>query len=151
MELKPLNSKERKTFYAKLNPYFGLPEKYKLDGILFVNEKGKYYLVNDKYAEIAGLIRTKVLGLYIAEINKFGEIRLSIEGSGLIGPDATEHILDLDDEEARLFLRGDDLDVSEKDLASQYFLLTNNKDFIGCGKVKSGTLLNFTPKSRRLH
>ena len=152
MELTALNSKERKKFYEILNPYFGLGKDFVLEGVLMVNDKNKYFIVDDKYREIAGKVRTKMIGLYIAEINKYGEIRLSIEGSQMIGPKATAHKLKLTPEQARLFMEGEDIDIDEK--AQQYFVLYFEDEmthYIGCGKVKEGKLLNFTPKGRRVH
>lgn len=148
-----LNTKERKQFYEKLHEYFGT--KYFFSGMLFVSGKNKFYVINDKYKEVISLkINTKVLGLYIAEINEFGEIRLSIEGSQLVGPHATKHVLELSAQDAVAFSNGKDIPI--QNLSKEYFIIsvkdatTGHTDYLGCGKVKEGILLNFTPKGRRV-
>jgi NOL1/NOP2/fmu family ribosome biogenesis protein len=154
-----LNSKERKVFYEKLNTYFGLDKDFELEGVLLVTDKNKYYLADNKFKEVINQVYAKIVGLYIAEINEYGEIRLSIEGSQILGPHATAHLLELSTIEARQLMEGVDLDASTKGLNNQYYILYNvnentknkTKDFLGCGKVKEGKLLNFTPKGRRLH
>jgi len=161
MELIPLNSKKKKEFYQKLNEYFGLDEKYDLGGILFVNNKNKYYWVDDNFRRIAGKVHQKLAGIYIAEITNYGEIRLSLEGSNVIGPEVTKHIIELDDSEKNDFIRGKDLDftdrIEKEKLKNQFYILfhvnneTKQKDFLGCGKIKDGELFNFIPKSRRIH
>ena len=159
-EFVPLNSKARKLFYEKVNTYFGIDKDFKLDGILFKTTKNKYYLVDNKLAEIAEVnYRAKVLGLYIAEINDYGELRLSMDGSQLLGPLATEHLLELNETEKDRFIRGEDLDVSEKieslNLKNQYYILYfvddfGRKNYLGCSKIKNEKLLNFIPKGRRV-
>lgn len=151
-----LNAKEKKQFYEKIRTYFGA-ENFTFPGMIFVNQKNKYHILDETYKEIIDIkINTKVLGLYVAEINKFGEIRLSIEGSQLVGPHATKHTLELSQEEAELFINGKDLDVSNRDVTQEYFILytnnptTNQKDYLGCGKVKDNVLFNFVPKGRRV-
>lgn len=155
-----LNSKAKKVFYQKLQDYFGTPKDFKLDGILFKNYKNKYYLLDNKYAEVAEKgFNSRVLGLYIAEINEYGEIRLSIEGSQLIGPSATLHLLELTPAQKERFIRGDDLDVTQdietKGLKNQFYIIyfINKfvmKDFFGTAKVKNSQLFNYTPKARRV-
>ena len=159
-DFEPLNSKARKLFYEKMNTYFGIDPKFKLDGILFKTKKNKYYILDNKFAEIADTdFHSKVLGLYIAEINDFGEIRLSIEGCQLIGPHVTKHILELDERRKNKFIRGEDLDaddlIKEHNLKNQYYILyftdeLGGKNYLACSKIKNGKLLNFIPKGRRV-
>jgi NOL1/NOP2/fmu family ribosome biogenesis protein len=151
----PLNSKEKKIFYSKLKEYFGLPDDFVFDGILFVSDKNKYYLISDEYKEIASFkMNSSVLGLYVVEINEYKEIRLSIEGSQIVGPVATKHLLELSEKQTDDFMRGNDLEIPG--IAQEFYVLytinptTKKKDFFGCAKCKNGILLNFTPKGRRI-
>lgn len=155
-----LNSKARKVFYQKIEEYFGTPKDFKLDGILFKNYKNKHYILDNKYAEVAEAgFNSRVLGLYIAEINEYGEIRLSIEGSQLIGPVATKHLLELSEAKKERFIRGEDLDIEEEieelDLKNQFYIVYftdkyDKKNYLGTAKVKNGKLFNYTPKARRV-
>lgn len=92
-------------------------------------------------------LRINAVGLYLGE-HKNHEIRLSIEGSQLIGPQATKNVVELNEKELRQWLRGEDL--AKKTDASGFVLLKSGTDFVGCGKVREDTILNFVPKGRRL-
>lgn len=85
--------------------------------------------------------------MYIGEFKK-GELRLSIEGSQLIGPHAKKNVVELDRNELRQWLRGEDLIKEVKE--EGYVIMKSNNDFVGCGRVKEGKILNFVPKARRL-
>lgn len=159
MAYSAVNSKGRKQFYEKIREYFGTPKDFKFNDLLFVSTKNKYFLMDTKFTDTIEIdFNTKVLGLYIAEINEYGEIRLSIEGSQKIGPHATKHLVELTDEQVELVMRGQDLDfekeIEEQKLNNQYYILytdrDGNRDFLGCGKIKNGRLLNFLPKNRRI-
>ncbi len=94
-------------------------------------------------------IRIDSLGLYFGE-EKNGELRLSIEGSQIVGRAAAKNVVELNDAEFRLWLRGEDL---EKTLigCSGFAIIRHNSDFIGCGRCKEGKILNFVPKARRVN
>ena len=156
-----LNSKARKQFYEKLRDYFGLPPDFSFgDDLLFVSSKNRYFVMDRTYVEVVNAgYNVKVLGNYIAEINEFGEIRLSIEGSQMIGPHATSHLLELSPEDVERFIRGADLDISvrvkQEGLSNHYYIIWYTdthkmKHYLGCAKIKNGTLFNFTPKNRRI-
>jgi NOL1/NOP2/fmu family ribosome biogenesis protein len=92
-------------------------------------------------------LRINNVGLYFGEFKK-GLLRLSIEGSQLVGPKAEKNVVGLDYGELRQWLRGEDL-VKAVD-AQGYVLVRYGSDFVGCGRVKDGRILNFVPKARRL-
>ena len=149
-----LNSKEKKKFHELLQNHFDC--SYSFPGILFKTQKNKYFMLNETYSAISDLhLNKKVLGLYVAETNDFGEIRLSIEGSQLVGPHAKKHVLELQDSDAKEFMMGKDIKLT-KELPPVYHIIytinkiTHEKDFIGCGKVKDTVLFNFIPKGRRI-
>ena len=89
------------------------------------------------------------LGLYFGEI-RHGQLRLSIEGSQIIGPSAKKNVLELAPQQLSKWLAGHDLEIERSDAPNAFFIVKNSKDFFGCGRMKEGTLLNFLPKSRRL-
>ena len=88
------------------------------------------------------------LGLYFGQLRN-DELRLSIEGSQLIGKTAAKNVVELNDGEFKLWLRGEDIEKTLID-CSGYVLIKHNSDFIGCGKCKDGKILNFVPKARRV-
>ena len=88
--LKILNNKEIKRIHGMLEKRFGLQKK--IEYAFLINNKEKIYLINKEFAEIeTEKLRINSIGMYFGEA-KNGEIRLSIEGSQLIGNDCTMNI-----------------------------------------------------------
>ena len=85
-------------------------------------------------------------GIYFGRIQSDG-IRLTIEGSFLVGPKATKNFTELDDERARRYLAGESVEVEVPD---GWVLLKWRSYYLGSGKAKKGRLLNYVPKERRL-
>jgi NOL1/NOP2/fmu family ribosome biogenesis protein len=141
--LKILNKKKIKEILSKLDNQYGFKDK--LDYAFFMNPKGKIFLLSKKFGELETDVHINSLGLYFGTI-KGSEIRLSVEGSQLIGPKAKKNVISLDNEELREWLRGEDL-MKEGD---DFVLVKNKKDFFGCGKVINNKLLNFVPKEKRI-
>ena len=104
------------------------------------------------------------LGLYFGELRN-EELRVSIEGSQIIGHEAKKNVIVLNDEQLQQWLAGTDIELIENVSANTtggknsgttmrenngYVLVKHNNDFFGCGRIKNGNLLNFVPKSRRI-
>ena len=144
--LKILNTKEIKHIHSMLEKEFGFHKK--LDYVFLMNNKNRLYMINKDFSKIdSSKIRINSMGMYFGE-TRDGEIRLSIEGSQLIGKDCSKSILELSDKEAREWLKGIDLDKELDDKG--YVLIKHNNDFLGCGKAVEKKVLNFVPKNRRL-
>ncbi len=92
-------------------------------------------------------IRINNLGLYFAKIIN-NEIRLSIEGSQLVGPIATKNILELNANQTKEWMSGNDLEI--KGDYKGFLLIKYNNDFLGCGKYREGKVFNFVGKARRV-
>ena len=145
--LSVLERKDKKRFLEILKKHFGFEEK--LDYVFLINNKNKVFIVNKEIANIdLNKIRINSVGLYIAELRN-DEVRLSIEGSQIIGPKSKKNIIELDEKEAREWLKGKDL---EKDIEEEGFvIIKHDKDYLGSGKATKGIILNFVPKTRRLN
>ncbi len=143
MNLKVLNSRERKKFWAQLNEQFG-SEAFEDKAIL--SNKEKVYLVNKEIHELPE-IKMHYAGMYFCKIMKDG-LRPTIEGSQLIAKTATKNILELDNPKINDWIKGYDLEGFN--IPEGFYLIKNNTDIYGCGKIKEGKLLNYTPKGRRL-
>lgn len=143
--LEILNSKQVKEVSALLKKQFEAVFDFQ---VLLKSNKDKLYIINRDIGRIdLKKLRIDTMGLYFGEIKK-GELRLSIEGSQLIGPLAKKNVLEIDNKLARLWLKGYDI-PAETDMRG-YVILKNNKDFLGCGKVAENRILNFVPKTRRI-
>lgn len=142
-----LRSKEKKQFVSAIEKQWGKCSEKIKERELVRSGREKIYLVNRDYekADFAG-IRINNIGLYIAE--EKGELRLSIEGAQIIGPEATQNIVEVNDEQRKQWFMGEDINM-EKEF-SGFVILKHGKDYLGSGKYKEGKILNFVPKSRRL-
>ena len=145
--LKILNSKEKKEILNILKKQFGFEGK--LDYAFLKNEKGKLYCINSEFSSIdLSKLRINTLGLYFArQVDK--TIRLTIEGSQIIGKNASKNIVEITKEEMLDWLKGNDL---TKEVSSKEFIILKHKtDFLGCGKCKEGKIFNYVPKGRRIN
>ncbi|WP_297436612.1 hypothetical protein [Thermococcus sp.] len=86
-------------------------------------------------------------GIYFGRIEADG-IRLSIEGSFLVGPKATKNVVELDDERARRYLSGEDIEVNAE--LEGWVILKWGSYYLGTGKLRGGRVHNYIPKERRL-
>ena len=121
----------------------------KLDYVFLINNKNKIFIINKEIANIdLNKIRINSIGMYIAEFRN-DEVRLSIEGSQFIGPYAKKNLLEINEKEARNWLKGNDLEKETK--LKGFVIMKNNDDYLGCGKVTINKILNFVPKTRRLN
>ena len=86
-------------------------------------------------------------GVYFARIESDG-IRLSIEGSFLVGHRATKNVVELDDERARRYLAGESVEIDEN--LHGWVIVKWRNYFLGSAKAKAGKLINYVPGDRRL-
>lgn len=142
--LKLISSKEKKSLLKQLEEQFNFSEK--LDYSFFINQDKKIFIFN-KSAEIDfSKIKVNSLGLYFANVEN--EIRLTIEGSQIIGPMSGKNILEVDEDQLQNWVHGRDIGT-DKEFES-FVLIKNKNDFYGTGKYKEGKIINFIPKERRL-
>ncbi len=144
--LKILNSKEIKLIYKLLEKQFNFSNK--LNYIFLKDKNDKIFLLSDDFKKLdTKPLYINNLGLYFGKI-EHSSIRLTIEGSQLIGPYSSKNILNINNQQLESFLKGNNLEINS-DL-NDYVLIKCKNDFIGCGKLKNNLLLNFLPKERRL-
>lgn len=146
--LRILNTREVKQVIKQLEDQWGFFQK--LDYAFLMSPKEKIYLVSHDLKMIPDTrgLRVESLGMYFGEY-KGGNIRLSIEGSQLVGPKATDNVVELTRDEMLDWFKGIDIDIDLGE-ESKFVILKNETDFIGSGRYKEGKILNFVPKARRL-
>ena len=140
-------SRELKVFFKLIeNQYGKAPELFKK--LAFIRGKEKIYAIT-RDVEMIDLkkIHINSIGLYIAEV-KNDQLRLSIEGAQLIGPNATKNVCELSTEQLKKWFQGQDIEAEGN--YEGFVILKHGNDYIGSGKYKEGTILNFVPKARRL-
>lgn len=150
VNLRTLKSKEQKRILEQLEEQYGCDASFlKSYVFLYQEKKEKYFIVRKEVYELPlDELNVQSLGLYFCSWN--GALRLSIEGSQLVGSRATRRVLELSDEEFHDWMRGRDL---EKEVGERGFLiLKHGSDFCGAGKPveRRGIthLKNYVPKSR---
>ena len=147
---KVLNSKEVKGISSMVRQQWGCGFSSVIGDAAFLEGKdGDIFLISRDVERLdLEHLHAESLGLYFGQLRN-GELRLSIEGSQLVGKAAAKNVISIEDNEFRLWLAGNDL---ERDYGgcSGYVLVKHGSDFIGCGKCKDGKVLNFVPKARRV-
>jgi len=130
----------------------------KLDYAFFISGKDRIYLINKDISnfELSSL-RINSVGLYFGEYTK-GSLRLSIEGSQIIGGYAKKNITEIDYENARKWMNGQTIEIKSSIRLEGFIILKNSNDLLGCGKAVfldnpenfCYKILNYVPKNRRL-
>ena len=144
MKLTILNTREIKEITKHLVDQFGFTDK--LDYVFLLSSKDKIYLAKKEVFDIdLDKLNVSSVGVYFGEIEKDG-LRLSIEGSQLIGPKAKKGVVEVDDYTG--WMRGEQVDTSLED---GYVIVKFKDDYLGCGKAKEGKVLNYVGKIRRLN
>jgi len=142
--LTTLKNKDKKLLIKNLEEQFGFLGK--LNYSFFVNSNKRVFILNPNVDIDFSKIHVNSLGLYFANIEK--ELRLSIEGSQLIGPHSTKNILELNETKLKSWISGKDITTQEE--FSGFVLIKHNNDFYGTGKYKDNKILNYIPKERRI-
>jgi NOL1/NOP2/fmu family ribosome biogenesis protein len=110
----------------------------------YIGGKGRVYAYREcEFDDIA-----KHKGIYFGTLERDG-LRLSIEGSFIVGKLARKNVIELDDLLALKWLSGEDI---ETNVYGYHIVKWKGKDyFLGCGKGNGRILRNFVPKDRRIN
>jgi len=142
--LKILNKKEISRILSKIKEQFDIDILTFEYGML-QNKEGKLFLISKDINKVnLDKLRINELGLYFANINK--EVRLTIEGSQLIGKFAKKNIYEVNEEDAYSWMSGNDLICKEE--FNGFVIIKNKDNYLGTGKFKDNRILNYTPKER---
>lgn len=147
--VKFLNTKEAKDILEIAKQQWDVDAFFLLDDYLFLfSSKEKIYLITRDVANIPlENLKLNSIGLYFGELKK-GQLRLSIEGSQLVGPHAKKNVVEIYDDELQQWIRGRDLFF--EGAWQGYIIIKYKNDFLGTGKYSEGMILNFVPKARRI-
>ncbi len=147
-QLKILKRKEVKQLLAKIKEQWGYSKS--LDYAFLRSSKDKIYIVNKDFAKIdISKLKIDKIGLYFCTVVNKNEIRLSIEGSQIVGPYATKNIIELSRSEMKEWLQGVNIEKDVREIGG-FAIIKYDSDFMGTGKVKEGKILNYIPKARRI-
>lgn len=155
-KLEVLNTREKKKIIDDLKEQYGFTGQ--IDGSLLTNKEQKIFLITPDISKISRdqdkELRLDAAGLYIGKIEVNG-IRLSMEGSQLIGSHASRHVLIIDEEHLEPWVKGEDFELSENEQKKTgnedgFFIIKFGNDYIGCGQIKNNNLRSLVSKERRL-
>ncbi len=163
--LKILNSKEKKALFGTIEGQWGVSSE-KLKSIfekyaILESGKEKIYIVNKEALGSIESLRIDSVGIYFAARAK-SSLRLSIEGSQIIGRNATKNIAMIKSSSIKKWMSGESISLNDLDKAtaemikskdiSGFVIIRHKNDFMGCGKdmEKDKKILNYIPKARRI-
>ena len=147
MKLKVLSAREIKEIHQMLKDRFGFDRR--LDYNFSKSGKGRIWIYPKEVEKIKLKdLNMEAIGLYFCFKEERG-LRLSIEGTQLIGKFAKKNVVELNEEQVQRWIRGFDLDVQER-VENGYVILRFGEEIIGCGKYRNGKILNTVRKGRRV-
>src|SRR3990167_7173514 len=113
-QLKILNSKEKKEIEKKLDEQFGVNNVH---GILAMRGKERIFFYSGSFneediREIEKIAFIERIGVYFGKVEeKIDEIRLSIEGSQILGNQIKKNIFEIPDDEIENWMKGRELNI----------------------------------------
>jgi NOL1/NOP2/fmu family ribosome biogenesis protein len=141
-----LNAKEKKKILELLEVQFGIT---KFSDFHIIQDIEQLYVFT---GEIAGInlenLRLSQIGMCIGKITKENRIIFTIQGAQFFGPHANKNIIELSKEDARNYLKGEDI---KKDLQDKIYLIKFDREYIGCSKVRNGIIRNNVEQARQIN
>ncbi len=146
--LKILNRKEIKEIFSKIKEQYGI-EDIELEYVFLRNNEDKIFIANRDIGRIDfNKIKINNIGLYFCAIEN-DEVRLTVEGTQIIGKQATKNVVELNSEQVKEWFKGNDIELIKE--INGFVILKYNNDFLGSGKYKNNKIINFLPKERRIN
>jgi len=140
-----LSKREVRKIHEMIKEQWGA--EIKLDFVFLQNTKGKIYIVNRAVFDFDPTkLRIDSMGMYFGKIEKDG-LRLSIEGSQIVGPKAKKNVIEIQDK--KLWLKASDIKAEVE--SDRIIIAKNNEDFMGCGRLLEDIFKPFIPKARRFN
>jgi NOL1/NOP2/fmu family ribosome biogenesis protein len=153
--LKILNSKEVKRIRELLEQQYGYAGK--LDVVFMLSEKKeRIYIFTKDLANVdLSKLRIDTMGLYFGTFFE-DKLRLTIEGTQILGNSCTKNIVELNKKEMQTWLQGEKLLLSQLEKTPEveeraFVIMKYGNDFLGCGKIGGDLILNYIPKTRYIH
>jgi len=148
--LKILSEKQKKEIEFRLNEQFGISD---IPGKIVMRGGERLFLYSGsldekEIRELESTVFIERVGIYFAKIEENGEMRLSIEGTQILGEQIRKNIFILNEEQLEKWMTGSELNIKS---GMKGFVIIKYKDeFLGTGKASEEKISNFIPKNRRL-
>ena len=122
-------------------------------GVMLGSEERIWLAARDVFAFDFSKLPVNSVGMNFGKLKRNGKLRLTIEGSQLVGRTAEKNVAVVADMAAEKFLRGQDVEVLRNENCDEHnFVIVRkeNGEIIGSALFAEGKLKNFLPKSRRI-
>lgn len=143
---KILNKKEVKEILKKIEKQWG--SKLEQDYAWLQNNQSRVFVVNNEASKIdLSKLKINSIGMYFCDLER--GLRLSVEGSQLVGPKANKNILEVSDEQSKMWMSGEDIETDQE--FDGFVLIKHNDDYLGTGKYSNKKIFNYIGKERRIN
>ena len=122
-------------------------------GVMIGSEERIWLASKDVFLFDSARLPVNSIGLNFGKMKKNEKLRLTIEGSQLVGKTAERNVATVSDADAMRFLRGEDMNPVIKEGCEEHnfvIVKTESRTVIGSAMLAEGRLKNFLPKSRRI-
>ncbi len=150
----------KQEIFTYLEERFGLDRKF-FGGFEFLEaSKGRIFITTKEAAKVVGGVRAVTAGLLFARVSEGWKptklvsshlIKLSSNIAQLFGSKATNSVVDVEEEEAKKFIEGEDLEVQKADATQGYVIVKYKEYSLGIGLLKDEKIKNMLPKAKRIH
>jgi len=153
--LQILDKKEVKKLQEIIDKNYKSDFELKDFGVMLGSEERVWLAARDIFSLDFDFTKLPVnsIGMNFGKLKRNGKMRLTIEGSQLVGKNAERNVAVIADEHAENFLRGEDVAVSQAvDCEEHNFVIvkTESEVIVGGALFGEGKLKNLLPKSRRI-
>jgi len=144
-----ISEKQKKEILKLISQQFEI-ENLTLPHIFVKDTNDRVFIINQKIREIELKdYKIESIGLYFCKL-VHNEVRLSMEGSYIIGKQAKKNILEINNEQLKDWMQGKDIKLEDnQNNLNGFIIIKYNQDFLGEGKLKDNLVLNYVPKERR--
>jgi len=144
-----LNSKEKKKLLAELEHHYGITS---LPYALLETGKKKVRafsgsLTGEEISELNRVTNIELIGSYMIN-KKDNDPRISFDALTLLKNQITKNIVEINNEQLQLWLRGHDLEIPN--LPRGPVVIKFQDDLVGIGKSNTEKIFNYVPKERKL-
>ena len=143
--MRKCSNQEKKLIFKHLEEKFGIDKKIFKGFELYMATRGRVFLGPKTIVKKLPIIS---LGFLIL---RFGHIKPTTNFFHMFGKHVKKNYLEVTREQAISYIRGEDLDLKEKNGLEGYVLVKYGQFPLGCGLVKEGKLKNMLPKAKRLN
>ncbi len=150
-----LNKKRLKKINEKLKEYYN--STFSLEENFFILRGKDLYIISRDLLLLEDFESLKDVssGLYVGELYEDNFLRLSVEGTQILGEKASKNVLELDDCDWKQWMMKMNIKSEKfKSYKKAFYIIkhknksTNKYDYFGVGLIKEDTLYNYIPKNR---